>query len=75
MVVLTLHYTPGVTVAEVHELANGVYAIDNGKGRRWTLTRNAVIADIRNECGQRIDPNGTLGGKLLALVSARFPAV
>lgn len=60
-------------MVEVREIATGVYNIRNSAGRLWTLTRNAMFPDIRNECGQRIDPNGTLGMKLVGLVEAAFP--
>lgn len=59
----------------VTELAPETYAVDNGKGRRWTVSLSASTPRIENEFGAKLDPHGGLGLKLARLVALRFPRV
>jgi len=57
----------------ITEIAPKVYAVDNGKGRRWTAHLNTPAPRIENESGAAIDPEGSLGSKMLRLIAAQFP--
>lgn len=58
----------------VNEIAPKVYAISNGKGRRWAVHLNAPSPRIENESGAAIEPTGSLGVKMLRLIALQFPA-
>ena len=56
---------------ETSEITPQVYRVDNGRGRRWTVTLSSIEPRIETESGARIRSDGDLGEKLLRLIALK----